>query len=175
MLFGFALGSPGVLTFAANVIPDRLVAIQTAWEAGDHEKAKDIWLKYLPMFKIIHIEPVPNAVVYMLNRMGWNFGTQRIPVHEPSEEHKQKLDDVLRSLKTHRPVKRLTGPQRRFHVHCEWIAALSAILCDSARTGQSVGPSTRTCGAGDCQPTRRSLLRSAEGQSPIPGAIHSAE
>ena len=29
------------------------------------------------MFKIIHIEPVPNVVVYMLNRMGWNFGTQR--------------------------------------------------------------------------------------------------
>ncbi len=99
MLFGFALGSPGVLTFAANVIPDRLVAVQTAWEVGDHEEAKAIWLECLPMFKIIHIEPVPNAVVYMLNRMGWKFGTQRIPAHEPSEEHKQKIDDVLRSLK----------------------------------------------------------------------------
>ena len=93
------LGSPGVLTFAANVIPDRLVAVQTAWEAGDHEGAKAIWLECLPMFRIIHIEPVPNAVVYMLNRMGWKFGTQRIPAHEPSEEHKQKIDDVLRSLK----------------------------------------------------------------------------
>lgn len=98
MLFGFALGSPGVLTFAANVIPDRLVAIQTAWESGDHEEARAIWLEWLPMFKIIHIEPVPNVVVYMLNRMGWNFGTQRVPAHEPSEEHKQKIDDVLRSM-----------------------------------------------------------------------------
>ena len=98
MLFGFALGSPGVLTFAANVIPDRLVAIQTAWETGDHEEASAIWLEWLPMFKIIHIEPVPNVVVYMLNRMGWNFGTQRVPAHEPSEKHKQKIDGVLRSM-----------------------------------------------------------------------------
>ncbi len=98
MLFGFALGSPGVLTFSANIIPDRLVAIQTAWEAGDHEKAKAIYLEWLPMFKIIHIEPVPNAVVYMLDRMGWDFGPQRIPAHEPSEEHKKKIDDVLRSM-----------------------------------------------------------------------------
>ena len=98
ILFGFAFGSPGVLTFAANIVPDRLVAIQTAWENGDHVKAKDIYLECLPLFDIIHIEPVPNAVFYMLNRMGWNFGTPRIPGHELSEEHKQRVDEVLRSL-----------------------------------------------------------------------------
>jgi 4-hydroxy-tetrahydrodipicolinate synthase len=42
MLFGFALGSPGVLTFAANVIPDRLAGIQAAWEAGDHAAARTL-------------------------------------------------------------------------------------------------------------------------------------
>ena len=98
ILFGFAFGSPGVLTFAANIVPDRLVAIQTAWETGDHVKARDIYLECLPLFDIIHIEPVPNAVFYMLNRMGWNFGTPRIPGHELSEAHKQKVDDVLRTL-----------------------------------------------------------------------------
>tara|TARA_Y100001934_G_scaffold264244_1_gene340851 strand:+ start:1445 stop:2017 length:573 start_codon:yes stop_codon:yes gene_type:complete len=97
MLFDFVLGAPGVLRFSANVIPERLVAIQNAWKSGDHDKVRKVYLECLPLFKIIHIEPVPNAVVYMLNRMGWNFGTQRIPAHEPSEEHKQQIDEVLRS------------------------------------------------------------------------------
>ena len=97
MLFGFALGAPGVLSFSANVIPERLVAIQNAWKCGDHDKVRKVYLECLPLFKIIHIEPVPSAVVYMLNRMGWNFGTQRIPAHEPSEEHKKQIDEVLRS------------------------------------------------------------------------------
>jgi 4-hydroxy-tetrahydrodipicolinate synthase len=95
MLFGFALGSLGVLSFSANIIPDCVVAIQTAWESGDHDKARDIYLEWLPLFNILHIEPVPNAVVYVLNRMGWDFGPQRIPAHEPSEEHNQKIDGVL--------------------------------------------------------------------------------
>jgi 4-hydroxy-tetrahydrodipicolinate synthase len=98
ILFGYAFGSPGVLTFAANIIPDRIVAIHEAWAGGDQLRARDIYLECLPLFDIIHIEPVPNAVFYMLNRMGWDFGTPRIPGHDLSEVHKPKIDAVLRSL-----------------------------------------------------------------------------
>ncbi|MSP68434.1 MAG: dihydrodipicolinate synthase family protein [Alphaproteobacteria bacterium] len=95
MLFGFALGSPGVLTFAANIIPDRLAAIHRAWFDGDQARARDLYLECLPLFDIIHIEPVPNAIHHMLNRMGWAFGTPRVPAHPLSPEHARAVDAVL--------------------------------------------------------------------------------
>lgn len=98
ILFGLAFGSPGVLTFAANIIPDRLVAILTAWQAGDQETARRIYLECLPLFDIIHIEPVPNAVFYMLDRMGWKFGKPRIPGHPLMPENHAKVDAVLHDL-----------------------------------------------------------------------------
>lgn len=99
ILFGLALGAPGVLTFAAAIIPDKVVKILNAWQAGDHEAARRTYLEYLPLFDAIHIEPVPNAVHYMLNRMGWKFGTPRLPGHEPSVANKAKIETVLKSLK----------------------------------------------------------------------------
>jgi 4-hydroxy-tetrahydrodipicolinate synthase len=98
ILFGFAFGSPGVLTFAANIVPDLLVKILACWEAGDHATARDTYLKCLPLFDAIHIEPVPNAVFYMLNRMGWDFGCPRVPGHELQEKHRPTVDGILRDL-----------------------------------------------------------------------------
>ncbi|WP_158295492.1 dihydrodipicolinate synthase family protein [Crenalkalicoccus roseus] len=98
ILFGLTLGAPGVLTFAASIIPNKVVKILSAWQDGDLETARRTYLEWLPLFDAIHIEPVPNAVHYMLNRMGWCFGQPRVPGHEPSEANKRKLDEILNSL-----------------------------------------------------------------------------
>lgn len=98
IIFGLALASPGVLTFAANIIPDRVVKILEAWQSGDWETARRVYLECLPLFDAIHIEPVPNAVFYMLNRMGWDFGTPRVPGHELLPSHKEGVDAVLGAL-----------------------------------------------------------------------------
>lgn len=98
LIFGLALGSPGILTFAGNIIPAELVEIQRKWEAGDHAGARALYFKVLPLINIIHIEPVPGAVKYMLNRMGWDFGDPFLPQHPVSEASAKKIDAVLMQL-----------------------------------------------------------------------------
>jgi 4-hydroxy-tetrahydrodipicolinate synthase len=98
ILYALAMGSPGVLTFAANVVPGELVDIVAAWNQGDLGRAREIYFQLLPLFNIIHIEAIPAAIKYMLNKMGWDFGKPRLPIHEVSKENAEKIDKVLKDL-----------------------------------------------------------------------------
>lgn len=98
ILFGLTLGAPGVLTFAGNVVPRELGEIVAAFGRGDLEKAREIYLRLLPLFTLIHVEPVPAAIKGMLNRMGWDFGPCRLPIHEVSAESARSIDATLRKL-----------------------------------------------------------------------------
>ncbi|MCZ7573265.1 MAG: dihydrodipicolinate synthase family protein [Ardenticatenaceae bacterium] len=98
ILMGLALGAPGALTFAGNIVPGRLVQILDAWNRGDHDVARRLFYRILPLINIIHIEPVPAAVKHMLNRLGWDFGQPRLPSHPLSADHAPAVDRVLREL-----------------------------------------------------------------------------
>jgi 4-hydroxy-tetrahydrodipicolinate synthase len=98
MLTGLAMGSPGILTFAGNVVPGELVEILNKWNQGDISGAREIYFRLLPLMNIIHIEPVPGPIKYMLNRIGWNFGHCRLPIHEVSPKNAEKIDGVLKNL-----------------------------------------------------------------------------
>lgn len=98
MLLGFSLGSRAILTFGANVIPAELAEIHRRWEAGDHSGAREIHRRFLPLMNAIHVEPVPGAVKWMLNAMGWSFGAPRLPGHELSDGHAQEVGELLVNL-----------------------------------------------------------------------------
>lgn len=98
ILLGLALNAPGVLTFAANIVPAELVDILKSWKAGDFQHARDIYFSILPVINIIHCEAVPGPVIYMLNRMGWNFGKPRLPIHMPSAASTARIDAILSKL-----------------------------------------------------------------------------
>ncbi|MGH2498626.1 MAG: dihydrodipicolinate synthase family protein [Candidatus Limnocylindria bacterium] len=97
-LFGLALGSRAILGFSGNVIPSELVEIHRRWEAGDLAGAREVYLRFLPLMNAVHIEPVPGAVKWMLNAMGWSFGAPRLPGHELSDAHAREVDELLVSL-----------------------------------------------------------------------------
>ncbi|MDN5348550.1 MAG: 4-hydroxy-tetrahydrodipicolinate synthase [Clostridia bacterium] len=98
LLMGLAMGAPGVLTFAGNIIPKELSDIVKLWEAGEQEKAREIFYRFLPLMEAIHWEPVPACIKYMLNRMGWNFGHCRLPVKDVTPETAARLDQLLKDL-----------------------------------------------------------------------------
>lgn len=98
ILYALSMGSPGVITFAGNIVPGELVEIVNAWNQGDIDRARDIYFRLLPLFNIIHIEAIPAPIKYMLNRMGWNFGDCRLPIHQVSSESAEKIDRVLKDL-----------------------------------------------------------------------------
>ena len=98
ILFGMALGAPGVLTFAANVVPAELVDILNSWKRGDFDHAREVYYSILPIMNLIHCEAVPGPIKYMLNRMGWDFGDPRLPIHNPNEANKARIDEALRAI-----------------------------------------------------------------------------
>ena len=98
ILIGLALKAPGVLTFAANVVPAELVDIVKSWQAGDLQHARDVYFSILPIINLIHCESVPGPIKYMLNRMGWDFGQPRLPIHMPSEANVARIDAALKKL-----------------------------------------------------------------------------
>ena len=98
ILTGLAMGSPGILTFAGNIVPGELVEIVNEWNKGNLDKAREVFFRILPLINIIHIEPVPGAIKYMLNRMGWDFGDPRLPIHPVTEANAPKIDRVLEAL-----------------------------------------------------------------------------
>jgi 4-hydroxy-tetrahydrodipicolinate synthase len=98
LLLGLALGSPGVVTFAGNIIPGELVEVLHTWQRGEHERARQLHLRLLPLINAIHIEPVPNTVVYMLRRLGFRFGTPRLPGHPVRPETARTIDTILADL-----------------------------------------------------------------------------
>lgn len=98
MLFGLVLGAPGILTFAANVIPRELVDTLEAFRRGDLDKARETYFRVLDLINVIHIEPVPAAITHMLNRMGWEFGLPRMPVRPLSAAAAARVDAVCGRL-----------------------------------------------------------------------------
>lgn len=100
VLFGLALGSRAVLGFSGNVIPREIVEIHRRWESGDLAGARELYLRVLPVMNAVHIEPVPGAVKWMLNAMGWSFGVPRLPGHELSDPHAQQVAELLVDLGT---------------------------------------------------------------------------
>lgn len=95
ILWGLAQGATWSVSYAANVIPAQMVQIFEAWRTGDQERARTLFYAYLPLIRATHYEPLPAAIKYMLNRMGWTFGAPRLPVAEVSAETARKIDSVL--------------------------------------------------------------------------------
>lgn len=98
LLLGLALGSPGVVTFAGNVVPGELVEVLRTWQRGDVARARALHQRLLPLMNAIHIEPVPNTIVYMLGRLGFRFGTPRLPGHPVLPETARVIDGILADL-----------------------------------------------------------------------------
>lgn len=98
LLFGLTLGACGAMCFAANVIPRHLVRLYEAFVGGDLKGARETYFEVLPLINAIHWEPVPAVMKHMLNRMGWDFGGLRLPIHEVTPAHARAVDEILRTL-----------------------------------------------------------------------------
>ena len=98
LITALAHGSPGVLTFAGNLVPRELVQIVNAWNAGNLDTAREIYFRILPLMEAIHLEPVPGVIKYVLAKMGWNFGPCRLPIHDVRPETKEQVDKILAEI-----------------------------------------------------------------------------
>ena len=90
-----ALGGAGVISVAANIVPEQMVALYTALKNEDYAAAREIHYKLSPIFSAMFIESNPIPVKYAAGRLGYAAGPVRLPLDEASAATRGQVDKVI--------------------------------------------------------------------------------
>jgi 4-hydroxy-tetrahydrodipicolinate synthase len=93
-----AVGAKGVVSVAANVVPQEISRMVTAFLHGDVEAAREIHLRVLPLMHVLFVETNPGPVKAALNMLGHGTGQMRLPLVAPAEASKSKVKGILSDL-----------------------------------------------------------------------------
>ena len=89
------LGGRGVISVAANVVPDRMHQLVQLCLANDFSTAGKLQLDLKELCDTLFCEVNPIPVKTALELMGMCSGTLRLPLCEPSEEHRERIRKTL--------------------------------------------------------------------------------
>ncbi len=90
-----ALGGKGVISVLSNVAPQYTHDICAKWFAGETAESLSMQLKAVPLIKALFADVNPIPVKYAMNVLGWEAGSCRLPLVEPSDAHKEKIEQAL--------------------------------------------------------------------------------
>ncbi|NJK73286.1 MAG: 4-hydroxy-tetrahydrodipicolinate synthase [Oscillatoriales cyanobacterium RU_3_3] len=93
-----AVGATGVVSVASHLVGEQLQQMIAAFEAGQVQVATQIHLQLFDLFKALFLTTNPIPVKAALRLQGWDVGSTRPPLCDPSPEVIQKLKDVLSKL-----------------------------------------------------------------------------
>jgi 4-hydroxy-tetrahydrodipicolinate synthase len=89
------LGGKGVISVAANVMPQEMHRLTTACLEGDFTQAGTMQLKLRKLCEALFWEVNPIPVKTALHLMGWCQEVFRLPLCEMEPENRRRLTDVL--------------------------------------------------------------------------------
>ncbi|MBN4046742.1 4-hydroxy-tetrahydrodipicolinate synthase [bacterium AH-315-P07] len=90
-----AVGASGVVSVAANVVPDKVAALCNAFHAGDLEKAREVHYSLLPLCKALFEETNPMPVKRILAEMGLIKNILRLPMTPMLEDKYQNIKPII--------------------------------------------------------------------------------
>lgn len=90
-----ALGAKGVISAAANIVPEAISAMCALCLAGDFEIARGIQLAYSGLIRALFLEVNPIPVKTAMNRMGLDVGELRPPLCPMRMNTEEKLFEEL--------------------------------------------------------------------------------
>jgi 4-hydroxy-tetrahydrodipicolinate synthase len=93
-----AVGSSGVVSVASHLVGTQIQEMIKAFEAGQVQVATEIHIRLFELFKALFLTTNPILVKAALNLQGWNVGSTRLPLCDPSIELTNTLKDVLSQL-----------------------------------------------------------------------------
>lgn len=93
-----AVGAKGVISVASNIIPGPMKILINHALAGRLEEAKQLHLKYYPLFRDLFIDTNPVPVKSALAMMGLIEEVYRLPLCEMSTVNRQKLRETLKQV-----------------------------------------------------------------------------
>ncbi len=94
-----AVGATGVISVAANVVPEKMAALCASAAQGDLEAARKVHFELLPLFKACFIETNPMPIKAMLAKMGMIENVLRLPLTSALPATSAELDALLQALK----------------------------------------------------------------------------
>jgi len=94
-----SIGGKGVISVVANIVPRDSSEYVSAWLNGDHERARDLFLKLFPLCQAMFIETNPVPVKTALAMMGWIEEEFRLPLCPMTAPNRNKLAEMLRQYK----------------------------------------------------------------------------
>ena len=93
-----AVGASGVVSVAANVVPDKVAALCNAFHAGDLKKAQDIHYEILPLIKALFAETNPMPVKKILAEMGLIKNILRLPMTPMLQQKYDAIKPILQQF-----------------------------------------------------------------------------
>ena len=93
-----AVGAKGVISVARHLVGDRLQQMIQAFESGQPQKALEIHLELLPLFKDLFLTTNPIPVKAALELQGWTVGTPRLPLTPCPSPIRDQLRETLSHL-----------------------------------------------------------------------------
>jgi 4-hydroxy-tetrahydrodipicolinate synthase len=90
-----AIGGTGVVSVVGNIVPGDVLAMIAAFEKGDHDKARALHYKLLPLNQSMFIETNPMPVKEAMNMLGMGVGNVRLPLVRMLPGNLAKLSAAL--------------------------------------------------------------------------------
>lgn len=91
-----SLGGKGVISVLANICPKDTHDICAKYFEGDVKASCELFLKYLPLIKMLFVEVNPIPVKTAMNILGYNVGNFRMPLCEMVPDNLTKLDKMIK-------------------------------------------------------------------------------
>lgn len=93
-----SLGAKGVISVAANIIPNEITRITSLCLHGDYETAANLQIKYINLINGLFSEVNPIPVKAALNKMGLCENELRLPLVKMSDEKETKLYNEMKKV-----------------------------------------------------------------------------
>jgi len=90
-----AIGGKGVISVIANIVPKESAEMVKLWEEGEVEKARELYLRLLPLCQAMFYETNPIPIKTALSLMGKITGELRLPLCSMSQNNLDRLKKIL--------------------------------------------------------------------------------
>ena len=96
-----AIGAEGVISVAANIVPDEVLGLIAAFDRGDHAEAQRIHARLFPLCRaLLSLGPNPVPLKAAMELLGMCSGELRLPLVPLGADASDALGAVLSSLGT---------------------------------------------------------------------------
>jgi 4-hydroxy-tetrahydrodipicolinate synthase len=93
-----ACGAIGVISVVANAYPKEFSNMVSLCAQEKYSEARPVHEKMLPIIQSMFAEGSPSGVKYYLHKLGVIKETFRLPVVGVNDKHKEKIDELMKSI-----------------------------------------------------------------------------